>query len=185
MIKNQVVSMSFDSFAKARTYPLSNYPTMEEHPMWLVHIYFLPSVVGKVKCTSQKMCKVISRNVTVSDEAFALLCVANIYDRVIYQCFVQEPDILNWSDRLPNPLAAVKNKYTEKSQDFSAVKFQGWSLEGLKVFNRLCQDIEEFRQTTNSVQSESAILAHELQLSANSKGRGSVTKELRELQERK
>ena len=181
MIKIQVVSMSFDSFAKARTYPLSNYPTIEEHPMWLVHKYFLPSVVGKVKYTSQKMCKVISRNVTVSDEAFALLCVANIYDRVIYQCFVQEPDILNWSDWLPNPLAAVTNKYTEKSQDFSAVKFQGWSLEGLQVFNRLFQNIEEFRQAANSVQLESAILAHELQLTAISKRRGSVAKDLREI----
>ena len=185
MIKNQVVSMSFDSFAKARTYPLSIYPTIEEHLIWLVHKYFLSSVVGEVKYTIQKMCKVISRNVTVSDKAFALLCVANIYDRVIYQCFIQEPEMLNWSDWLPNPLAVVKNKYTEKSQDFSAVKFQEWSLEGLKVFNRLCQDIEEFRQTTNSVQSESAILAHELQLSANSKRRGSVTKEFRELQEHK
>jgi hypothetical protein len=59
------------------------------------------------------------------------------------------------------------------------VKFQGWSLEGLKVFNRLCQDIEECKQTANSVQLESAILAHELQLSANLKGRGSVNKEQR------
>ena len=123
----------------------------------------------------------ISRNGTVSDKAFALLCIANIYGRVIYQYFVQEADMLNWSDWVPNPLAVVKNKYTEKSQDLSAVKFQGWSLEGIKVFNRLCQDIEEFRQTANSLQLESAILAHELQLSANSKGRGSVTKELREL----
>ena len=65
------------------------------------------------------------------------------------------------------------------------MKFQGWFLEGLKVFNRLCQNIEEFRKTTNSVQLESAILAHELQLSANSKGIGSVAKELREIQESK
>jgi hypothetical protein len=85
MNKNQVVSMSIDSFAKAITYPLSNYPTMDEHLMWLVHEYFSLSVVGKVKYTSQKKCKVISRNVIVSDKAFALLCVANIYDRVNYQ----------------------------------------------------------------------------------------------------
>ena len=65
------------------------------------------------------------------------------------------------------------------------MKFQGWFLEGLKVFNRLCQNIEEFRKTTNSVQLESAILAQELQLSVNSKGRGSVAKELREIQESK
>ena len=110
MITNQVVSMSFDSFAKARTYPLSNYPTIEEHPMWLVHKYFLPSVVGKVKYTIQKICKVISRNATVSDKAFALLCVANIYDRIIYQSFVQEPEMLIWSDWLLSPLAAIKNK---------------------------------------------------------------------------
>ena len=173
--------MSFDSFAKARTYPLSNYPTMEEHLMWLVHKYFLPSVVEKVKYTSLKKSKGMSRNVSMSDKACALLCVASIYDRVIYQCFVQEPDILNWSDWLPNPLAAVTNKYTEKSQDFSAVKFKGWSLEGLQVFNRLFQNIEEFRQAANSVQLESAILAHELQLTAISKRRGSVAKDLREI----
>ena len=65
MIKNQVVSMSVDSFAKARTYPLRNYPTMDEHQMLLVHKYFLPSVVGKVKYTSQKKCKVISKNVSL------------------------------------------------------------------------------------------------------------------------
>ena len=83
MVKNQVVSMSFDSFAKARTYPQSNYPIIEEYPMWLVQKYFLPSVVGKVNYTGQKKCQVISRNVTVSDKSFALLCVANIFDRVI------------------------------------------------------------------------------------------------------
>jgi hypothetical protein len=66
--------------------------------MRLVHKYFLPSVVGKVKYIGQKKCQVISRNVTVSDKAFALLCVANINDRVILQCIVQEPDLLNWSD---------------------------------------------------------------------------------------
>ena len=92
--------------------------------MWLVHKYFLPSVVGKVKYTSQKKCKVISKNVTVSDKAFALLCVANIYDRVIYQCFIQEPEILNWSDWLPNPLT-VRNKYNEKSQDFQQLSSKG------------------------------------------------------------
>ena len=54
--------------------------------------------MGKVKYTSQKKCEVISRNAIVSDKAFALLCVANIYDRVVYQYFVQEPEILNWSD---------------------------------------------------------------------------------------
>ena len=57
MIKDQVVSMRFDSFAKARTYPLSTYPTMEEQPMCLLCEYFLPSVAGKVKYTSQRSVK--------------------------------------------------------------------------------------------------------------------------------
>jgi hypothetical protein len=87
--------------------------------------------------------------------------------------------------QLPNPHAVAKNKYTEKSQNFSAVKFQWRSLQGLKVFNILCQNIVEFRQTANRVQLESVVLAHELQLSTNSKGRESMAKEIRELQEHK
>ena len=70
-----------DSFTKSRSHPIVGFDTVEKHPLYLLHKYFLPSVVGKVKYFQQKAISKISDFVTVSDKAFALLCIANTYDK--------------------------------------------------------------------------------------------------------
>ena len=70
-----------DSFTNSRSHPIVSLDTVEKHPLYLLHKYFLPSVVGKVKYSQQKAILKVSDFATVSDEAFALLCIANTYDK--------------------------------------------------------------------------------------------------------
>ena len=72
-----------------------DFDTVEKHPLYLLQNYFLPSVVGKVKYSQQKAISRISDFVTVSDETFALLCIANTYDKIVFQYFKEQTDILN------------------------------------------------------------------------------------------
>ena len=74
-----------DSFTNSRSHPIVSFDTVEKHPLYLLHKYFLPSVVGKVKYSQQKAILKVSDFVTVSDEAFALLCIANTYDKIVFQ----------------------------------------------------------------------------------------------------
>ena len=134
---------------------------MEKHPLSLLHKYFLPSVVGKVKYSQQKAISKISDFVTVSDEAFALLCIANTYDKIVFKYFKEHPDILNWDENMPSPPNVVKSKYTDKRVDSASPKLQGWSIEGLTVFDRWCHEIAALRLTKNSNDLEHAILKYE------------------------
>ena len=119
--------------------------TVEKHLLYLLHKYFLPSVVGKVKYSQRKAASKLSDFVTVSDEAFALLCIANTYDKVVFKYFKEQPDILTWDGNMPSPPNVIKSKYTDKRVDKTSPKLQGWSIEGLTVFDRWCHDIATSR----------------------------------------
>ena len=115
----------------------------------------------KVKFSQQKAISKISDFVTVSDETFALLCIANNYDKVVFKYFKEQPDILNWDENMPSPPNFIKSKYTDKRVDSASPKLQGWSIEGLTVFDRWCHEIAALRLTKNSDDLEHAILKHE------------------------
>ena len=135
---------------------------LEMHPLYLLHKYFLPSVVGKVKYSQRKAAAKLSDFVTVSDEAFALLCIANTYDKVVFKYFKEQPDVLNWDHgKMTSPPNIIKSKYTDKRANKASPKLQVWSIEGLTVFDRLCHDIATSRLTKNSEDLENAILKHE------------------------
>ena len=63
-----------------------------------------------------------------------------------------------WIPDAPN---VIKSKYTDKRADKASPKLQGWSIEGLTVFDRWCHDIATSRLTKNSDDLENAILKHE------------------------
>jgi hypothetical protein len=80
-------------------------------------MYFLPSVVEKVKISQRKAVAELSDFVTVSDETSALLWIANTYDKVVFKYFKEQPDVLNWDGNMPSPPNVIKSKYTDKRAD--------------------------------------------------------------------
>ena len=62
---------------------------------------------------------------------------------------------------MPSPPNVIKSKYTDKRADRTSPKLQGWSIEGLTVFDRWCHGIAISRLTKNSDDLENAILRHE------------------------
>ena len=115
-----------DSFTNRRSCPIVGFDTVEKHPLYLLHKYFLPSVVGKVKYFQQKAILKISNFVTVSDEAFALLWIANTYEKIVFKYFKEQPGILNWDENMPSPPSVIRSKYTDKREDSASPKLQGW-----------------------------------------------------------
>ena len=49
---------------------------------------------------------------TVSDEALALLFIADTHDKIVFQYFTEQPDILIWNEKMPSPPQIIKSKYT-------------------------------------------------------------------------
>ena len=114
-----------DSFTNSRSHPIVGFDTVEKHSSYLLHKYFLPSVVGKVIYSQQKAISNISDFVTVSDEASALFCIANTYDKIVFKYLKVQPDILNWDENMPSLPNVIKSKYTDKRVDSASPKLQG------------------------------------------------------------
>ena len=160
IIKNEL-PYPMDSFTNSRSYSTVACGTVKKHPFYMLHKYFVPSVVGKVKYSQRKAAAKLSDFVTASDEAFVLLCIADTYDKVVFIYFKEQPDVLNWDGNMPSPTNINKSQYTDKRADKTSSKLQGWSIEGLTVFDRWCHDIAASRLTKNSDDLENGILRHE------------------------
>ena len=123
--KNELL-FPMDSFTNSRSHSIVGFGTVEKHPLYLLHKHFLPSVVGKVKYSQRKTEARLSDFVTVSDEAFALLCIGDTYDKVEIKYFKEQPDVLNWDHgNMPSPPDVIKSKYTDKKADKASPKLQG------------------------------------------------------------
>ena len=101
--------------------------------MLMLHIHFLASVVEKVNYAQKKAVAKMSDFVTVSEETFALSCIANTYDKILFTYFKNQPDDLKWDVSMPSPPNFIKMKYAEKRVDIASPNLQGWSLEGWTV----------------------------------------------------
>jgi hypothetical protein len=105
---------------------------------------FLSNVVGRNDYNSKVGHTVISEMASVGDEAFAIVCVENSIDR--------------WKEEVEDPAKTNKAKwkptrYTANPSEAS--KYGGWSLEGIRRFNSLCQTIvPEMRQRTIKLEEE-------------------------------
>jgi hypothetical protein len=161
IIKNEL-PFPMDSFTNRRSHSIVGFHKLQKHPFYLLHKYFLPSVVGKVKYSQRKAASTLSDFDTVSDEAFALLCIANTYNKVVFKYFKEQPDVLLWDHgNMPSPPNVSKSKYSDKRGDKASPKLQGWSIEGLTVFDRWCHDIATSTFIKNSDDLENATLRHE------------------------
>jgi hypothetical protein len=105
---------------------------------------FLSNVIGRNDYNSKVGHTVISEMASVGDEAFAIVCVENSIDR--------------WKDEVEDPAKTNKakwkpTKYTANPSEAS--KYGGWSQEGIRRFNSLCQTIvPEMRQRTIKLEEE-------------------------------
>jgi hypothetical protein len=105
---------------------------------------FLSNVIGRNEYNSSVGHTVISEMASVGDEAFAIVCVENSIDR--------------WKEEVEDPAKTNKAKwkptrYTANPSEAS--KYGGWSLEGIRRFNSLCQTIvPEMRQRTIKLEEE-------------------------------
>ena len=122
-----------ESFTNSRSHSIVAFGTVEKHPLYLLHKYFLPSVVGKVKYSQRKAAAWLSDFVTVSDEAFSLLCIANTYDKVVFKYFKEQPDVLSWDHgniwqvlQMSLRVSMQKNRQTEPLQSCKDGQLRDW-----------------------------------------------------------
>jgi len=97
---------------------------------------FLSCVVGRVAFRRQSANLVLQEFVTKTDEAFALLCIENIYDRFI------NIDINTWYAPQDGKRKrhCKTGKYTENAH--KAHRYGGWNHVGMTRFNELCEIVE-------------------------------------------
>ena len=62
---------------------------------------------------------------------------------------------------MPSPPNVIKSKYIDKRVNSASPKLQGWSIEGLTVFDTWFHEIAALRLTKNSDDLEHTILKHE------------------------
>ena len=79
----------------------------------------------------------------------------------MFKYFKEQPGILNWDENIPSPPNVIRSKYTDKRVESASPKLQGWSIEGLTIFDRWCHEIAALRLTKNSNDLEHAILKYE------------------------
>jgi hypothetical protein len=134
-----------------------------EHPLWILHHHFLPLVVGKVAYERAKTTKTISTFVTVSDEAFAILCIDNVYEKKMYGLWGQEGVKCPWKGG-DQPPAITESKYTSKKQGEGtsySTKFSGWSADAFTQYEHFYRTIAAARDTKEGRTIESLILQTE------------------------
>lgn len=116
--------------------------------------YFVKPVVGKRKFDDSSVKFLLSRYVTVSDEAFALLTFENNYDRWLDMSIRN-----NWATSDVKPLYSTggngnqtpsntqANQESKKGNNSSTSMYQGWSVQGIRRFNNLYDLIMRERNT--------------------------------------
>ncbi len=95
--------------------------------------YFLPGVVGRKKFKNLVGYRYISKFVTISYEAFAILLLENSWEK--------------WEDevekRTKDPEKVAATKWTSSKNQ--GKRYCGWKKEGIKRFNELCNKVREDR----------------------------------------
>jgi hypothetical protein len=110
----------------------------------------LECVAGKKEWKKEKSKLLVSKSsVTVSDEAFALLLLVNSWDK--FEHIAERPDATDKSD-LP------ATRFTEKKGRNK--RMQGWSQEGIKRYNLLCEYVKQDRESAAGMLFEAEFLKY-------------------------
>ena len=109
--------------------------------------YFVSAVIGKMDYKKKSCTMVLSKYATVSDEAFALLCLENSYNTRMDMGVTGN-----------KKTSYVPRKYTNdgssKGKNGTSQHNKGWSDEGLCRFNELFDLVEKNRDVPYALQFE-------------------------------
>jgi len=104
---------------------------------------FLSCVIGKHYWKRQKKHKLIRELATVSDEAFALLVLENIWDEW------KDMNVVEFFSRRKGMEKGTKRRKIGggrwTSDANGGTKYGGWNVDGIKRFNELCQHVKTNR----------------------------------------
>ena len=108
----------------------------------------LPEVIGSHEFHKLMRYELLSKFITVSDEAFALLCFKNYYSVIYYKLLQKEgtdnEDAEEFSKK-KEPLY-TKQGATQKSRELSGCfKYSGWTMEGMMEYNNFMDEIKKDR----------------------------------------
>ena len=128
--------------------------------------YFVKPVVGKRKFDNSSFKYLLSRYVTISDEAFALLTFENNYERWLDMAIKN-----NWTSSNIKPLYTTggngnqtpsKAQAGQKSKDNNASTsmYQGWLVQGIRRFNALYDLVLKERETQAGLMFEEDFLLY-------------------------
>lgn len=108
---------------------------------WLIDTFFV-AYVGSFEFRNKSKVTTVSNILTVSDEAFILLCIENNFDKWIELYEIRK------QKKLGNVVAAVKHaRYTRTGPGNKGFtdKAAGWNNEGIESYNQLCQIVARDR----------------------------------------
>ena len=108
----------------------------------------LSEVIGNVEFQKLMKYELLSKFVTVSDEAFALLCFKNYYAFVHYNVLQKEGMDDEDVEKLNKKVAPLYTKQgaTRKSRKSKGCfKYSGWTMEGMMEYNELMDKIRKDR----------------------------------------
>ena len=107
-----------------------------KHPFYFFCNHILECVAGKKKWKAEKSTTRVSKScATVSDEAFALLLMVNSWDK--FEFMSADSNLDSVKDVVPSTM------FTEKKGRNR--KLQGWTLEGIDKYNKLCEHVKKDR----------------------------------------
>lgn len=146
-------------------------------------VLFVAPVVGKKRFESLCWRQKLSKFVTVSDEALALLLFENNYYRWLdmgrnwdwttsqvrpkfttggnaYQTpkFVKENANMNQNNKACIPKIKSCDKFKEEVRESTCAKYQGWSLEGLRRYNNFFDKVQKERVSDVGIKFEGSLL---------------------------
>lgn len=97
--------------------------------------HLLGHVIGKREWNMIKCFHMVSDRVSISDEAYTLLLLENVYEKWL-KLKPQQPG---------EKQTIVKGKYTNPEKGASNEKYKGWTVKGFERYNELYKNVERNR----------------------------------------
>jgi hypothetical protein len=110
------------------------YDRQEQAFTFLVE-HLLGHVIGKREWDMQKCFHMVSDRVSISDEAYTLLLLENVYEKWL-KLKPQQPG---------EKQTIVKGRYTDPEKGASNEKYKGWTVDGIERYNELYNSVERNR----------------------------------------
>jgi hypothetical protein len=94
--------------------------------------HLLGHIIGKREWDMMKCFHVVSEWVSISDEAYTLLLLENVYEKWL----AIKPDITGEKQ------TSVRGEYTDPEKGASNEKYKGWTVKGIEQYNELYKSVE-------------------------------------------